>query len=243
MRKYISILLFLASAALLYAAWTQRGSDDFFPCTSGQGHSGADISPASSANWVNMGVGTYTCNGGANGAAGVNVGSTNHAVYYYNVSTLADQYSQATMLVVPPDANACAIGPAVRIQASGENAYFLEYENSAGTKNLKLGKVNAGTITLIVTTAKTYVATNKLRLEAVGTGSATRLTAYEDTGSGFVAVGTMTSIDPGATYIDGGKPGIWGIGPNSNAELDDWSGGDQPAAAAGSNKFFNLFVP
>src|SRR6266542_379438 len=212
-------------------SWTQRSTEDFFPCTSGQGNSGANITVCS-VNWVNQGAGIYVCNGGANGAGNIATGGTNHALYYYNVSHLATQYAQVTMSVLPT--GNCQIGVAVRVQASGENAYYLTYA-SGGT--LILGKVNAGTTATIVSTSKSYSAGNKLRLEVTGTGSNTRLTAYEDTGSGWVAV--WTDQDPGGTYIDGGKPGIWGAGATpTTGTVDDWSSGDSPPPS-GSLDLFN----
>ena len=215
--------------------WTQRANTDFFLCTSGQGNSGVGISVVYPSLWVDQtaasgGTGNlFVCNGGANGGASYGGGTGNSMGLYYasTPSMLGTQYSQATLQDVPTVDK--RIGVAVRVQSGASNsAYGLWYDVHSGTLNLvKITGILSTAFTSITSTSKTYVATNKLRLEAIGSGSATKLYAYEDTGSGFVAV--FSNVDPGGSYISGGQPGISGSafsGSGNGGVLDDWSGGD-----------------
>lgn len=200
--------------------WTERATANFFECTGGQGHSGQDIASVYPGVWVGIGANAFACNGGANGGA---TSASNGHILYYNDSYafLATQYSQVTFQAVP-DINTQG-GVSVRVQSGGtENAYYLAY--NIGNGNLELGKNNAGTLAVLNSTAKTYSNGAIIRLEVTGTGSASRLTAYENTGSGLSVV--FSSIDPGGTYIDGGKPGLWALPVSGGVTFDDWSGGD-----------------
>jgi len=192
-------------------AWTQRASDDF------AGHSfGEDLTVNS--NWTRtLGAAqSIIYSGGTN--VGINNGVGN-CLYNYSGSVLSVQYSQFTM--VTGSGGNPQLGCIVRCQA-GPSCYLLYY-NSDST--VRLNKCNSGTFADIAgPTAKSYVNGNKLRLEVIGAGSATRLTAYEDVGSGFVAI--FSSIDPGGTYIDNGTPGLYGGSANDLLRFDDWSGGD-----------------
>ena len=208
--------------------WTQQVTTDFFLCTSGQGHAGADIASFAPYNtqWTAvLGAGhLMACNGGANG--GVNLANNAHCLYYWSGFTFgANQFAQVTLQAVPTTTTSG--GCAVRVQSSGENCYILTMNANSG--NLELVKNNNGTLTVLNSVARTYSAGAKLRLEVIGAGSAARLTGYEDTGSGFTAV--WSSIDPGATYIDGGSPGMWGNATSGGVTLDDFAAGDGSVAA------------
>lgn len=128
---------------------------------------------------------------------------------------------EAEITIVLGDGNG-AIGLAVRCQIGADTYYACHWDDSANA--IYLAYVSTGTWHQISTTSKSYSTGNKLRLEATGTGSATRLTLKEDTGSGWVNV--FTSVDPG-TYIDGGQPGVYGYYINA-AYLhgDNWSASD-----------------
>jgi hypothetical protein len=189
------------------SGWTQRASDNF---DSGTANTNLNTNPSWTARqgtiWYHLGG--YVQN--------------NSAVdnfYYWNAYSFnASQYSQFTLVA---GSGAVVVGPACRIQTGTVSAYFFLITATIA----KLVRYNSGTGTDIVSTAKAYVAGNKLKLEVTGTGSATRLNAYEDTGSGWVAV--WSNQDPGGTYIDGGSPGLFGFGGTVGFFMDDWAGGDQ----------------
>ena len=190
-------------------AWTQRASDNF-----DAGAPGADLT--TSGNWsITQGTMLYHAGGNV-----VQQSAASDNFYYWNAySFLSTQYSQGTMVI---GSGATVCGYAVRIQPVAVTAYFAMYDGT----NVKLVRYNAGSGVTVVQIAKAYVGGEKLRIEAIGAGSATRLTVYEDIGSGFVAIGTMTSVDPGGTYIDNGSPGLFGFNGREGFYLDDWSGGD-----------------
>lgn len=224
MKRIALLLVLIASQAY---GWTQRATYDFFPCTSGQGNAGAPIEFID-ASWINVSSGGlgFACNGGANGATGLNA-SGGFAIYYWNFSFLSDQYSSATITAIPTGTS--SVGVAVRVSSDGANYYALYFHASDG--KLRLTVSNSTSETIINDISKSYSNGTKVRLEAIGSGSSTRLTAYEDTGSGFTAV--WSSVDPGGTYVDGGKAGIMGSsGGPSDGELDDFDAGDQAAAAS-----------
>lgn len=191
-------------------AWTQRASDDF---------SGHVFNDDLTVNAI------WTRTLGASGSiiyTNFNTGQNNgvgNCLYNYSGSVLSVQYSQFTMTT--GSAGNPQLGCIVRCQA-GPSCYLLYY-NSDST--VRLNRCNTGTFTDIAgPTARSYVNGNRLRLEAIGSGNATRLTAYEDVGSGFVVL--FNSVDPGATYIDNGTPGLYGGAANDLLRFDDWSGGD-----------------
>jgi len=184
--------------------WTQRATEDF------SGHTNlSDLT--TSGNWTsyNGSIVYLTADN-----TGINSSGVDNLYGYTGVSFTGNQYSQVTMAT--GSGGAKFVGVSVRA-VTGPFGYLFYYEGT----NAKLNAWGA----LLQSTPKSYVAGNKLRIEAVGSGSATRLTCYEDTGSGWVAV--FTSIDPGATYHDGGSPGLYGFGANDGFRYDDWSAGDQ----------------
>lgn len=189
-------------------SWTERATDNF-----NSGANGDDLT--TSGNWTSL-TGVFTYFSGT-----VQTFTSSDVEFYTRNGTFgADQYSQGTIVAAPDGSTVVGVG--VRMQA-GINGYIFWYNAFAG--GLELARNNSGTRTAIGSpAARTYSGGEKLRLEAVGTGSATRLTAYEDTGSGWVAV--FTAVDPGGTYIDGGKPAIVGYGANGD-RLDNHSAGDR----------------
>lgn len=138
----------------------------------------------------------------------------------YETSTYsANQYSQGTLSEITSNS---AAGVAVRCQSGASSWYVLWYNLYAS--EVQLNKVIAGSETTLQQTSKSPSAGYKLKLTATGTGSATRLSAYEDTGSGWVAL--WTNVDPGSTYLDGGKPGLAGYTNSGGIKIDNWSGGN-----------------
>lgn len=185
---------------------TEIASDNF---TYGNGTSVAGL-----ANW-DATLNDWAVSGGA---ATPNASAALSCVYETSTYS-ANQYSQATLSSVGGSSTA---GVAVRCQSGSSSWYYLIYNGFAG--EVALIRVNSGTETSIQSTAKSPSAGYKLKLTASGTGASTRLNAYEDTGSGWVAL--WTNQDPGGTYIDGGKPGMAGYGSAATIYLDDWSGGN-----------------
>lgn len=195
--------------------WTQRASDNF-----DSGTPSADLT--TSGNWTALqGTMIYTPTTG--GSVAQNSVAFDNFYYYSAASFLTNQYSQATLIA---GSGAIVCGVAARIQSGSVSCYFLMYDGA----NAKIVRYNSGTGTTVVQTAKSYVDGNKLRIEVTGAGSATRITGYEDVGSGFVAISFsgQTVIDPGATYIDNGKAGLFGYNGRTGFYLDNWSAGDQP---------------
>lgn len=176
------------------------------------------------ANWNAVAGGTDTHLNLKPAADGrVSGGSGGRVADYHTDTYSADQYSTGT-LEMPAGTENATVGVAVRISATVDDYYTVQYKRNSTT--LYLRKVNSGTMAQIQSTSKTYADGVKLWLQAVGTGSATRLSVWEDTGSGWVAV--WMNEDPGGTYIDGGKPGVAAVSNDLDAKLDDWSGGDVP---------------
>jgi hypothetical protein len=140
-----------------------------------------------------------------------------------NVTVLnANHYAEGTLYINSP--SGAGIGPAVRLQSGEDSGYGAELY-SDGT--IYVIKLNAGTKEDIASSARTLVTGNRIKLSATGTGSATRLTVYEDTGSGFVPITGLTDLDPGGTYLDGGFAGIVGdTGSNTEIALTNWAAGN-----------------
>ena len=177
------------------------------------------------SGWALVDGGVYNnirvCN--ATGTAG-SVMSYKYADYTCVRSTEtydADQYAWGELLIV---AGSEAIGVAVRCQSGAATYYAIVY----GGTNLVLNSYSAGTKTEIVSAAKSYSTGHKIRLNVTGEGAATRLTAQEDTGSGWANVVTMTDINP-ATDIDGGTPGVAGVGGdtcNNSQKISNFEAGN-----------------
>jgi hypothetical protein len=171
------------------------------------------------ANWVNVSADQiWVTNPSGDGEVYPAIFASDRLIRH--TATLnANHYSTATLTAV----GGGYIGVAVRCQNGADSGYYLLAGNS-GDNTLYLVRRNAGTSSTIVSTSKTYSPGVKLKLEVSGSGSSTRLTASEDTGSGWVAV--WTSQDPGGTYIDNGFAGLAGNGAESSTRMDDWSCGD-----------------
>jgi hypothetical protein len=73
-----------------------------------------------------------------------------------------------------------------------------------------------------------------MRLTVSGSSGSITLTAYKDTGGGWVQVGQIT----GQTGPNSGAPGVSTFG---FATLDDWTGTDSAAAATLDQKTYRYF--
>ncbi len=175
---------------------------------------------ASTANWVNEGsdqIWVFNDSGDGYIYSAISGAATSGC---RNLATVnANHYSQ---VVFEATGASLAVGPACRMQA-GADSFYAAIADSA---TLYLVRKVGGTETTLTSTAKSYTASNKLRIEPTGTGSGTRLTVYEDTGSGWAAVSGMTSYDPGGTYLDSGFTGVAGFGAAPTTRADLWECGN-----------------
>jgi hypothetical protein len=112
------------------------------------------------------------------------------------------------------------LGIGVRVQ-SGYTGYFV-HVNDLGY--IYVAKANSGTETDLVAdeTPNVVSAGNRVAIEVTGSGSATRIRVQIDTGSGWVD--KWTNQDPGATYISGGAPGVYGYRSSTSVRLDGFVG-------------------
>ncbi len=133
----------------------------------------------------------------------------------------ANQRSVCTCeLLTPGSFSFVCIG--VRCQAGLDTRYWFQTDGT----NWYLVARNSGSQTVLTSGTHSITSGAKIALEATGAGSATRLTAQVNTGGGWTNVTGIVSYDPsGATYIDGGTPGIGADGAaNTQARGDDWEG-------------------
>lgn len=178
---------------------------------------------AAAANWTAVTGAWLIYKPASNGYARANTSGDESCIRYSAGTFASNQYSEVMFAVL--GASNGAVGPAVRCQ-TGAVSYYGCYWNKANS-TIYVFRMVAGTWTEITTyTSKTYVTGNKLKLQASGAGSATRLALYEDVGSGWAALGT--NINPGGTYLDNGTPGVTGYdtGSNTGPHLDTWGAGD-----------------
>lgn len=133
-------------------------------------------------------------------------GVTSHYAYW-NANTFANnQY--ASLKVITVSANWQSIGPAVRIQNTGANGYYVSWHD---TNVLTLFVTVAGTDTSLGTS--TAVATDVIRIEASGTSISVKK-------NGSVVIGPVTDSN-----FSSGKAGVGGSGGAAGV-ADDWAGGD-----------------
>lgn len=196
-------ILWIVPSRFSAAGTTQVASDNFTYSN--------NTELSTTGNWAAI-TGTIQAYGSQADSAGA-TGNLYRQVGTYN----ANQYSTATLNGTTQG----VWGVAVRVQgtADGYVLYFNSYTNE-----LQLDRINSGTSTTINSVAFTFVSGMKLWIEASGTGSSTRITAKKDVGAGWVTL--WSSVDPGGTYIDGGKAGIWSYNTWGTMFLDDWSGGN-----------------
>jgi hypothetical protein len=108
-------------------------------------------------------------------------------------------------------------GVAVRVQASGQNAYVFGDVLGAYV----ISKMASGALSTLQTCTGTPTVGDILKLEISGA----TLTAYVDSGAGFVQVGTANNSD-----LTGGSAGLWGYGGIGIYVLTNWAGDDLSAA-------------
>ncbi len=149
-------------------------------------------------------------------------GGSQACVRYVGATFAADHRSELTCRVLTPGSFSF-IGVAVRCQSGSDTRYWLQTDGT----NWFFFKRISGSGTLINSGTLSLTSGAKIALEVTGAGSATRLTAQYDTGSGWTNWTGIVSADPGSTYIDGGAPGVQGDGGFGTSILgDDWVGSD-----------------
>ena len=123
----------------------------------------------------------------------------------------SDQYSQVEVTSTQLTGSQW-IGPAVRAQGGGQNAYLGMYWWNGGSPELKLFLRHAGNWTPIgsVYNSGPLAAGTKLELMAVG-----NTISFLENG--------VQRISAADSTLSGGAPGIMAYG---TAEADNWSGGD-----------------
>jgi hypothetical protein len=109
--------------------------------------------------------------------------------------------------------------------------YYINYTpQGAGSQSLQLYAFNAGSSVVVAQTtagATTFVAGDTLRLERIGSGSATRLTVKKN----GLPLSVFINKDPGAGYyLSGGAPGIMAQGNPSTVRAASWRGGNLGAS-------------
>lgn len=174
------------------------------------------------ANGANLGAQTNWATYGGTGAIIVNTagggkvmaepGNGNRVCRRTDSTLGANQYAQVTFHT----AASGAMGPAIRCQAVAFTCYEAHYDVAATT--VYVGCIVGGTWNAVATIAATPLAAgNSLRIEATGTGAATRITVRKDIGSGWVTI--LNSQDPGVgLYIDGGVPGVYAYSETLSAD-------------------------
>lgn len=128
----------------------------------------------------------------------------------------ADQYCECTLVITGTPNTYRGIG--ARNVSSG-NFYGLIYQPSSGTLFLQENPGGAGPTPL----SKSYSTGHKLRLRVTGTGSALRINADEDTGSGWVNV--FTDYNPTLEY-DTGNPCVASYDSSTAFSVDDFVAGN-----------------
>ena len=172
------------------------GSDDFNRADGQLGPNWADISDGGLAISGQQVTGTA--------ASGVS-GDIRTAETYQS-----DQFSQVTLTSTQLTGSQW-IGPAVRMQNGGQNAYVGIYNWNNGSPNVMLFERNAGNWTQLGSTYNSGPLAAGTTLKLMVTGSTLALMVN---GTERVAVGDTT--------LSGGAPGIMA---NGTAQADNWSGG------------------
>jgi hypothetical protein len=172
------------------------GSDDFNRADGPLGPSWADVSDGGLAISGQQVTGTV--------ASGVS-GDIRTAETYQS-----DQFSQVTLTSTQLTGSQW-IGPAVRMQNGGQNAYVGIYNWNGGSPNVMLFERNAGNWTQLGSTWNSGALAAGTTLKLMVTGSTLALMVN---GTERIAVGDTT--------LSGGAPGIMA---NGTAQADNWSGG------------------
>ncbi len=150
-------------------------------------------------------------------------GGTQACARYVGASFTANHRSEVTCRTLTPG-SFHFIGAAVRCQSGADTRYWFQTDGT----NWFLVVRMSGSQTVLNSGTHSVTSGAKIAIEATGVGSATRLTAQVDTGSGWVNVSGCVNVDPGsAKYIDGGAPGVQSDqGSGSGVLGDDWRGTD-----------------
>ncbi len=201
----------VATAAYTVAVTGTASATDTFEALS----SGVLLSTG--GNWAGVGTNKQTIVDHSGDASVYPDDSADTGARYTTTTFTANHSSTITIFISGSPSG--GIGPAVRMQSGTDTYYFAYYDKA--TNLVYLYKRNGGTNTQIGSTvSRTYTSSDTLTLSVTGTGTETRLTVTDDEGAVF------SSVNPGATYIDGGQPGIWGYGTNPGLSISSWAGED-----------------
>jgi putative esterase len=125
-------------------------------------------------------------------------------------SYTSDQYSQVEVTSTQLTGNQW-IGPAVRVQNGGQNAYVGVYNWNSGSPSLMLFERNSGNWSQIGNTYNSGPLTVGTQLKVMAVGDTVAF-----------LVNGVERIAAGATDLSGGAPGIMATG---TAQADNWAGG------------------
>lgn len=140
-------------------------------------------------------------------------------VSYYSDTWGADQESWGTVGNLVSGSNYAVIG--VRLDSNGDG-FAVVTDGAPGVGHTEFARYHNGAYTGLGGIATTFANGDRMRLTVSGTAGLITLTAYKDTGSGWVQVGQIT----GQTGPNSGAPGAGAYG---DATVDDWGGTDGTA--------------
>lgn len=166
-------------------------------------------------NWYSNLNSIIVFNSGDDGRITSNSSFANCVATYTGAVFESNQFSQVTMGPIGAGTNR-AQGPVVRM--NDNNGYIL-WGHSSDTF---IGQLIGGN--------ESYTALGrpllegwKIRLEAIGAGNSTRLSAYLNSGNGWQLI---TGGHNPAAYYDNGYPGVIGRNNLFNVFITDWEGGN-----------------
>lgn len=148
---------------------------------------------------------------------------------YYNDTWGNDQESMATVGNLAANTNFAML--LVRADGNG-NAFLFSTDGQSGLGHTEFARYSSGSYTALGGIATAFANGDKARLTVSGTSPNITLTAYKDSGSGWVQVGQLT----GVTGPDSGAPGV---GAYNTATIDDWTGTDGATLTQAAFRFFN----
>lgn len=145
--------------------------------------------------------------------------NTDAAENYTAITWPDDQWSEARVTVTGTNSGAGS-GVGVRMSASAETWYRIVV-NKAGSNNIEIGKIVAGSFSSLAFRSTTWVDGDRLRVSVTGSSTAT-IKIYQND----VQVGA--DITDASSPITSGRAGISYSSSVTSTSLDDWKGGSVP---------------
>lgn len=149
---------------------------------------------------------------------------------FYTGTFVADQESYGTVGNLVSNSQYAEL--AVRMDANG-NAFVLFTDGDSGAGHTEFGVFANGSYSTLAGVATTFANGNRMRLTVSGASPNITLTAYKDTGGGWVQVGQITGVS-------GPNSGNPGAGAYGTATIDDWTGTDGQGTATIEQKGFRF---